>query len=363
MAGRMIFSGKSSSLRNTKYLPDNRCAVSYRSALATLNTQSMLNQLCSASILRTNGISTKYTIQRSGEEITRQIFSGHVHIRERENTWDVYVPENRRDRELCYSLSFPEALTKLFGIPPAAREIISNVLSKQIYILDDILEAEGIGMVPDIAPPPRPAADESSAEGTGEQDFITVEDTVASSRSSRAQAIPASSVRRPHSPPAADQIRDHPELLSPEVADVRTYYSRDAYRDLLENVIRLATQTNLPHLNSRATVGNNQFLEGFDRVIAFGIRSQGQMNHDTKIGAAGELFVSTVHNRPCSSELNVCNRRYLSYYPLLVFQGLTGPTGRVPFAGLWQSILGIPVWRTGLAERPPILPTTTNLAF
>ena len=70
------------------------------------------------------------------------------------------MPENRRDRELCYSLSFPEALTKLFGILPAAREIISNVLSKPIDILDDILEAEGIGMVPRIAPPPRPAADE-----------------------------------------------------------------------------------------------------------------------------------------------------------------------------------------------------------
>lgn len=272
------------------------------------------------------------------------------------------MPENRRDRELCYSLSFPEALTKVFGILPAAREIISNVLSKPIYILDDILEAEGIGMVPDIAPPPRPAADESSAEATSEQEVIAGEETVASSRSSRAQRTPASSIRRSLSPPATDQIHDRPEL-SPEIADRRTYDSRDAYRDLLENVIRLASQTNLPHLNSRATVGNDQFLEGFDRVITFGIRSQGQMNHDTKIGAAGEVFVSTVHNRPCSSQLNVCNHRYLRYYLLFVFQGLTGPTGRVPSVGLLQSTLGIPVWRTGLAERPPILPMTTGLAY
>jgi hypothetical protein len=359
----MIFSGESSSLKNTKYLSDNRCAVSYRSAIATLNAQCMLNQLRSASILRTNGISTKYTIQRSGEDITIQIPSGYVHIREQENRWNVYVPENRRERALCYSLSFPEALTKLFRISPAAREIISNVLSKPIYILDDILEAEGIGMVPDIAPPPRPAAEDSSEEGTSEQDVLAVEDTVASSRSSQAQGTPTSSVRRSHSPPAADQIHDPPERLSPEIADGRTYYSRDAYQDLLENVIRLASQTNLPHLNSRAIVGNNQFLEGFDPVITFGIRSQGQMNHDTKIGAAGELFVSTVHNRPSNSELNVYNHRYLRYYPLLVFHGLTGPTGRVPSVGSWQYILGIPVWITGLAERPPILPTMTGQAF
>jgi hypothetical protein len=359
----MISSGKSSGLKSTKYLPDNRCAVSYRSAIATLNAQSMLTQLCSASIFKTNGISTKYTIQLSREDITRQVPSGHVHIREQENTWNVYVPENRRDRELCYSLSFPEALTKLFGILPGAREIISNVLSKPIYILDDILEAEGIGMVPDIAPPPRPAASESSEEDTSDEDVIAVEDIVVSSRSSRARGTPASSVRRSHSPLAADQIHDPPELLSPEIADRRPYYSYDAYRALLENVIRLASQTNLPHLNSRAAVGNNQFLEGFDRLITFGIRSQGQMSHDTKIGAAGEVFVSTVHNRPRRSELNVYNHRYLRYYPLLVFQGLTDPTGRVPSVGLWQSIRGIPVWRTGLEERPPILPTTTSWAF
>jgi hypothetical protein len=285
-----------------------------------------------------------------------------VHIREQENRWNIYVPENRRDRELCYSLSFPEALTKLFGILPAAREIISNVLSKPIDILDDILEAEGIGMVPGIAPPPRPAADESSAEATSEQEVITGEETVASSRSSQAQRTPTPSIRRSVSPSAADQIHNRPEL-SPEIADRRTYDSRDAYRDLLENVIRLASQTNLPPLNSRATVGNGQFLEGFDRVITFGIRSQGQMNHDTKIGAAGELFVSTVHNRPCGSQLNVCNHRYLKYYLLFVFQGLTGPTGRVLSVGLLQSILGIPVWRTGLVEKPPILPMTTGLEY
>ena len=265
--------------------------------MATSNAQDMLNQLRSVSIHRTNGISTKYIIQRSREDITEQIPSGYVHIREQENMWDVYVPENRRERALCYSLSFPEALTRLFQISPAAREIISNVLSKPIYILDDILEAEGIGMVPDIAPPTRPAAEDSSEDSNSEQDVIAVEDNVASLRSSRAQGTPASSVRRSHSPPAADQIHDPPERLSPEIADRRIYYSRDAYRDLLENVIRLASQTNLPHLNSRAIVGNNRFLEGFDPVLAFGIRSQGQMNHDTKIGAAGELFVSTVHNR------------------------------------------------------------------
>ena len=65
---------------------------------------------------------------------------------------------------MCYSLSLPEELTKLFRIPPPAREIISNVLGKPIDVLDAILKDQGIGMVPgiappDIAPPPRLAVE------------------------------------------------------------------------------------------------------------------------------------------------------------------------------------------------------------
>ncbi len=40
---------------------------------------------------------------------------------------------------------------------------------------------------------------------------------------------------------------------------------------------------------------HGDFNQGYERVAAFGVRSQGQMNHDTKIGAAGELFVSSFY--------------------------------------------------------------------
>jgi len=297
----------------------------------------MLAKLRNTSILTTNGISIKYTIQWSGEEISIHIPTGDVHFEEQEDKWNFYVPDNSRERALCYSLAFPEALTKLFRVPPAAREIISNVLSKPIYILDDILEAEGIGMVPDVAPPPRPAAENSPAERPSEQDVIAVE---ALSRSSRTQGTPASTVRRSHSPPAADEHNEPPERVTPEIGDWRTF-SRDAYRDLLANVIRLASQTSLPHLNSMESVANNLHLEGFDHGRTFGLRSQGQIDHDTKIGAAGELFVSTVHDPPSGSEFNICNYRHLRYYPLLPYHSLTYPTGKVPFVGSWQYIPSI----------------------
>ncbi|KAL3421238.1 ino80 chromatin remodeling complex protein [Phlyctema vagabunda] len=269
-----------------------RCAVSYRSSVAMMNAQSTLNQLRSTSILRTNGITTKYTIQWSSGNITVSIPGGYIHTTKQENGWSIYVPEDKREKVLCYSLSFPEALTKLFLVPSSAREIISIVLNKPIYILEDILDAEGIGMVRDIDPPSRSAAIDSSEEGTSEQDILDNETAVPPSlRNSQPRGTPGSSVRSPHSPPTADEIHDPPEPLGVMVANGRDYYSRDAYIYLLDHVIRLAGQTSLPHTNSMRIFGNNVLLEGFDPVIAFGVRSQGQINHDTKIGAAGELFV------------------------------------------------------------------------
>lgn len=261
----------------------------------------MLNRLCGASVFRTSGISTKYTIRRSERDIERRVPSSHVHIMEQENSWRIYVPENKKDRELCYSLSFPETLAKLLGISPTAREILSNVLTKPIYILDDILEAEGIGKVPEVARPPR-HSDADQEETVGEE-ITTSQETFAQLRSSGAQrspvveAIPSSS-----SPFAGRQSYGDPPDRNPETGEwTRAYNSRDAYRDLIENVIRLANQTSLPHLNSNTAMGDNDFIEGFDSSSTFGIRSQGQLSHDTKIGAAGEVFVSTVYSLPCTA--------------------------------------------------------------
>ena len=66
----------------------------------------------------------------------------------------------------------------------------------------------------------------------------------------------------------------------------------DAYTQLLGHVIRIARHTSLPQSDFPAAPGNGQYLPAYDHQAAFGVRALHQMRHDSKIGAAGELFVS-----------------------------------------------------------------------
>jgi hypothetical protein len=311
--------------------------------------------LLSTSILKTDGISTQYTLrQTTGDKIV-QVPKGYVHVREQESSWQIFVPLNRRDRELCYLRQLPEALSKLFKVAPSAREIIGNVLKSSTSIIDDLLEAAGIGKVSDIQPPLRQSLDDLE-----EQETVTIEEATSHLRDSRAQSAPlltsrnslgqrgssnrsnlengesfpgfndADILRSPISPrgirastpsTTASDIRGTPassgsrhstpqpsrepaniSLGSPSPEDVNqdNYYSYDAYRELLDHVIRIANNTNLPQRDSIARYGDGQFHPGFDHEAAFGIRSQAQMTHDTRIGAAGELFVRNFKSRICS---------------------------------------------------------------
>lgn len=274
--------------------------------------------------------------------------SGYVHIREQENRLEIFVPRNQKYRELCYQRQFPEALSKLFCINLSAREIIGNVLNSSTFIIDDLLEAAGIGEVSEIQPPPRPSGDDFD-----EQETVVMEETASSFGASRAQSAPLLTSRNTtgqnistsranlingdsshnfadaetsHSPLTSSRgsrastpsttmsdSRDSPGLSSytdsalrpsrepanlphrrssQEDINQRNHFYYNAYIELLDHVIRIANRINVPHRGFIAGPGSARLLPGFDHEAAFGIRSQGQMNHDTRIGAAGELFVS-----------------------------------------------------------------------
>jgi hypothetical protein len=317
-----------------------RCAVSLRSPNTTRNPRSVYEQLLTTSILRTDGISTKFTLQQSSGMKTVRGPRGYVYVRIQEGTWQILVPQRRRDTEFCYSLGLPEALTKLFKIDLSARELLGNVLNRPLSIIDDILEAQGIGMVRDIPPPPRPSVEEETEEESvdeaeegaeedaenetdevGEEERTTIGEEEASPRNARAQSAPLPALRNRLSqidltiPPAVENgqlgsPRDtvdtpvsspsrgsppphlRPGRLSPEAVNHSNDDTNYSYRNILDDVIRIAHRTSLPHHNFRPEAGGAQFHHGFDHEAAFGIRSQGQMDHDIRVGAAGELFVS-----------------------------------------------------------------------
>ncbi|KAK0103682.1 hypothetical protein ONS95_005692 [Cadophora gregata] len=75
---------------------------------------------------------------------------------------------------------------------------------------------------------------------------------------------------------------------TPEQAN---FSRRPGYVRLLEHVIQMSTQLAFPHHDSVPQVGNGVIYQGFNHEDAFGVRSLGQVSHDIKIGAAGELLV------------------------------------------------------------------------
>jgi hypothetical protein len=99
----------------------------------------------------------------------------------------------------------------------------------------------------------------------------------------------------------------------PDIPIQGMFGNADAYSQLLGQVIRLARQSNLPRSNFSAARGNGQHLPGYDHQTAFGIRALDQMRHDSKIGAAGELFVSIIPKTQYNS-FNMKLYRYMKYF-------------------------------------------------
>ncbi|CAG8949950.1 hypothetical protein HYFRA_00004281 [Hymenoscyphus fraxineus] len=218
-----------------------RCAVSNRTPLVVQgNYQNLYQRLLDTSVSRTEAISTEYTIRYQDGEIIGPITlnTGHVHIQEHGNGWQIFVPRSRNRKEICYMRELPNALASLFEIDFSAEAPYTSDI-ESIYEDQDEDEEE-------ITP---------SSRNSGQDERIQI-----STRSVSA-AIPE-----------------------------RNEFARTAYGDLLNNVIQIARRASIPDRNA-AISGPGQFHPGHIHNDAFGVRSQGQMNHDVQIGAAGELFV------------------------------------------------------------------------
>lgn len=103
----------------------------------------------------------------------------------------------------------------------------------------------------------------------------------------------AKSTPRTPSSPTPDRVRSN--VLEPQVLSSST-----EYRLLLDRIIKAAETTSFP---SKRTFNSDDMANAlpcqdgpespFVRLpnSVFGVRSENQMRHDMKIGAAGELFV------------------------------------------------------------------------
>ncbi|KAH7411292.1 hypothetical protein BKA64DRAFT_378000 [Cadophora sp. MPI-SDFR-AT-0126] len=312
-----------------------RCAEFYGTSL---DKHELFERLQRTSILKSDDISTEHTLRLADGIRSVHIPRGYVHVKYLQNSWEIFVPRFRRDRGMCYTRELPIALAKALLIPTSAKGILGNVLNGPLSILEEILDNEGIGHVQGIQQPTRPDFDDevsddqnnesrrsrtqsaattipqsvavrgnspNFSEDTSSEGGASPVDTEISTSGSmshrqfedvarrtplhvaRESSIFISGPVSPRVPRSGEQ-----DVLIRAVADPRNNYTDNSYRNLLDNVIRIAAEIQtIPRLGTPISRGNLQHHDDFEHAAAFGVRSQGQMNHDIKIGAAGELLV------------------------------------------------------------------------
>jgi hypothetical protein len=109
----------------------------------------------------------------------------------------------------------------------------------------------------------------------------------------------SSSNSRQLTSPESPQLR--PRISIPADLSRSTGYSIDAYRQLLEFVIQKSNRSTLPFRdpvnNVDELIDDPSFYDGYDHDAVFGIRAEDEWGHNSKLGAAGELYVGEICNR------------------------------------------------------------------
>ncbi|KAL4952077.1 hypothetical protein BDW69DRAFT_26786 [Aspergillus filifer] len=267
----------------------HRCVLHYSATIQETNPAYDLEQLEKATVYLSRGFSTTLELQLNEVAATVQSDLGLVHI-SGSNGLRIYIPSNPTDSRRCYSLYLPQALVGYFGLRDAeASLMLQLVFATPKDFIDDLLDTNGIsGGYPE-APEPQDeeTQDLSIGQGTSEhEDNDTPDDGTITPRSSDGSEERAVSHHRPISSAHRPITTDYPQETHPSPA--ASFVLDDYYIQVLDHTIELARQ--LPFreaLRRPETTGQ----ETISHQLAFGVRSDGQIEHDMKIGAAGELFV------------------------------------------------------------------------
>lgn len=236
----------------------------------------------------------------------RRDASGH-HIEEREGRLKIYVPAERKARELCFTSQLPVNLAEWLMRDPRT-QIPGSVDSTAVTALTmlftvgpsnvaSVLESQGIIRI-DIT-------NEDGHESDEEE-----EREIGTARAERNES-PSITLGSSYSPQPTTSLRlaslrslpayDH--SLRTVDANVATEDLR--YERLLDRVINAAQNASFPSKGSfdmsslRTALVRYSDYRSFDGTddesMVRGFRSANQLERDMKVGAAGELYVSLYH--------------------------------------------------------------------
>lgn len=266
--------------------------------------------------------------------------SGMIHLDDSSDGLKIYVPRNKRDRELCYAAQLGIQLADYVYIKsPEAKKTFCLVLTTRSSTVDPMLDSHGILPLeePTTSDGSEPEA-ESSSESGEEDNVISVSATSRhSSRlpSSRPVLVNETLVHDSTSellPPPARNARQRGQgtyrmyssslsngtAIAAPLARPRsqTHISQpngdptaSDYTRLLQRVVDAARMAQFPStglfdMHELVSALPSIELDGIGQEVIsglpFGNRTQNQLAHDIKIGAAGELFVGFMAISPFS---------------------------------------------------------------
>lgn len=261
-----------------------------------LNVQ--YERLSNAKIWHSEKISKRFclTFQSHSYEGTWKQASFH---RKSKGKFDYFfVPQDPELRELCDLVDFPEALRGLLGI--GSLEVASNI----VKIVKASSEKVAEKLMQDVSIPLwRPFEDDSEIENDNEiEDFdeLDIEEQEFSDRSHISEQLAHAPAFHQSSKSACQSmLRRLPyRARSPHID------KDDKYVTILRKVLTEASTIKLPR-NGLVSFsrGNNQFADLKFKDVFEKLNWDGDKRH-SKVGAAGELFVSAFH-RILSDSSNV----------------------------------------------------------
>ena len=304
--------------------------------------------------------------------------SAKLHIEESDNCLRLYVPRDNTERELCFLKGLPEGLATYLGINEIkAVKVLGDILkATSAFVISELLEEHGI----DRLPWPDPVQNNVSSNKTQESDQLAPEPPthprastpVQGSRSPRHASTPrtsfSSQIESPHnsdtylpaSPSFLGSAHTPRSSLSPALTPVQEESGRkhcissEEYISLLGFVIAAAAKggkngctTSRTHL----VIASTDIPEPMEYSDAlFGKRSENQMAHDIKIGAAGELYVSNIRY-PTTDSANYIHSRPSNAFSILICPTLAGETGRAMSGRKSACMRNMRTWMNGLGQR------------
>ncbi|OAX80405.1 hypothetical protein ACJ72_05265 [Emergomyces africanus] len=285
-----------------------RCALHYNPEIEENRVSNLRQQLQCAVVYESSGFRRILILRLNEFTVTADSDNGLVHIEDYNNMLRIYVPRDPRDRQQCYLSHLPNTLARFLGLKD--REVC--LIFQLVFLspgssIEVQLDCNGIVPAP-VEEPPSGGSDASGDSGLlalsvdsvseeGEVEDTTVRDHTPPSLSETApepsyQVETAGTVVTSHQVPARS-IRPITVPATPLAlpdGDAEPVPRMTQFVQLLCNVIRLGRQATFPEASqvpTNASNGERNSTAGWP----FGVRSENQLAHDIKIGAAGELYV------------------------------------------------------------------------